>query len=57
MNNQQILFIGSFITVAVVAALFWPSSDIEKPQASAATIMESSNSMVQTPEAAILVSM
>ena len=57
MNNQQILFIGSFITVAVVAALFWPPSDIEKPQASATTIMESSNSMVQTPEGAILVTM
>lgn len=57
MNNQQILFIGSFIAVAVVAALFWPSSDIEKPQASAATNMESSNSMAQTPEGAILVTM
>ena len=57
MNNQQILFTGSFITVAVVAALFWPPSDIEKPQAAAATIMESSNSMAQTPEGAILVTM
>ena len=40
-----------------MAILFWPSSDIEKPQAAAATIMESSNSMAQTPEGAILVTM
>ena len=57
MNNQQILFIGSFITVAVAAVLFWPPNDIEKPQTVAATIMESSNSVVQTPEGAILVTM
>ena len=57
MNNQQILFIGSFITVALAAVLFWPSSDIEKPQAVASTIMESSNSIAHTSEGAILVTM
>ena len=49
MNNQQILFTGSFITVAVVAALFWPLAISKSLKAAAATIMDSSNSMMQTP--------
>ena len=40
MNNQQILFIGSFITVLVAAILFWPSSDAEESQTTATTSME-----------------
>ena len=57
MNNQQILFIGSFITVLVAAILFWPSSDVEEPQTTAATSMESSQPMMQAPEGAISVTM
>jgi hypothetical protein len=57
MNNQQILFIGSFITVLVAAILFWPSSDAEEPQTTAATSMESSQPMMQAPEGAISVTM
>ena len=57
MNNQQILFIGSFITVLVAAILFWPSSDAEEPQTTAATSMESSQPMMQVPEGAISVTM
>jgi hypothetical protein len=57
MNNQQILFIGSFITVLVAAILFWPSSDAEEPQTTAATSMESSQPMMHAPEGAISVTM
>lgn len=57
MNNQQILFIGSFITVLVAAILFWPSSDVEEPQTTAKTSMESSQPMMQAPEGAISVTM
>ena len=57
MNNQQILFIGSFITVLVAAILFWPSSDAEEPQTTAATSMESSQPMMQATEGAISVTM
>ena len=57
MNNQQILFIGSFITVLVAAILFWPSSDAEEPLTTAATSMESSQPMMQAPEGAISVTM
>ena len=57
MNNQQILFIGSFITVLVAAILFWPSSDAEEPQTTAATSMESSQPMMEAPEGAISVTM
>ena len=57
MNNQQILFIGSFITVLVAAILFWPSSDAEELQTTAATSMESSQPMMQAPEGAISVTM
>ena len=57
MNNQQILFIGSFITVLVAAILFWPSNDAEEPQTTAATSMESSQPMMQAPEGAISVTM
>jgi len=57
MNNQQILFIGSFITVLVAAILFWPSSDAEEPQTTATTSMESSQPMMQAPEGAISVTM
>ena len=57
MNNQQILFLGSFITVLVVAILFWPSTDAEQPQTTAETSMESTSSVMQAPEGAILVTM
>ena len=57
MNNQQILFIGSFITVLVAAILFWPSSDAEEPQTTAMTSMESSQPVIQAPEGAISVTM
>ena len=57
MNNKQILFIGSFITVLVAAILFWPSSDVEEPQTTAKTSMESSQPMMQAPEGAISVTM
>tara|TARA_Y100000385_G_C12949113_1_gene574674 strand:+ start:282 stop:806 length:525 start_codon:yes stop_codon:yes gene_type:complete len=57
MNNQQILFLGSFITVLVVAILFWPSTDAQQSQTTAETSMESISSVMQAPEGAILVTM